>query len=123
MARKNNSRKLPNRPRNLPLVGDPSPLAPPMYNEPSTVRGLLSEYANGIEHILEELTDTQILSTALAVGVKATEALGVKKCYEHFGYKELGGNAVPSLNYATDVVWCHSCFTYYRLPKKSIRKK
>lgn len=117
MARRNNSRKLPSRPRNLPLVGDLSPAAPEKYIDNNVIAHMIAQdevFNYSIEDQLANMTDEQLFQTAIAVGVKATDALGVDSCADHIGYKEVGGRAIPKMNYATQVVWCKNCFLYYR---------
>lgn len=117
MARRNNSRKLPNRPRYLPMIGDPSPLPSAPYTDELPIRAILDATANGadIDEQLENMSPEEILSLALALGAKATDLLGVQKCVEHMRMKEFVG-VVSSVRYSIDVVWCHGCFTYYRYP-------
>ena len=120
MARRNNSRKLPNRPRYLPLVGDPSPLpsVQDTTNADDLARSILVKQRQDgvtIEEQLANMNDQELFNLGLNLGIKATDMLGVDKCIEHSNMKEYIG-AVSSVRYSLDVVWCRGCFGLYRYP-------
>lgn len=120
MARKNSSRKMPNRPRYLPLVGDPSPLppVPDTTTSDDIARKMLhEEKVNGlsIDDQLANMDERELFNIGLMLGIKATDMLGVDKCSEHRGMKEYVG-VVSSVRYSLDIVWCRGCFVSYRWP-------
>lgn len=117
MARRNNSRKLPNRPRYLPMIGDPGPLPAEPYIDNDIAREMLIKESQGIslDEQLSSMTEQELFSVAIMLGAKTTDTalLGIRSCIEHLNMKEFIG-VVSSVRYSSDVVWCHGCFQYYR---------
>ncbi len=103
------------RPRNMPLVGDPSPAAPEPYTNNSIVDELLTNMPEGmtIEQYVETLEPSQVLALGMALGAKATDMLGIKHCYQHYKMIPMGKNTVK-VDYATSVAWCKNCYQYFR---------
>lgn len=66
---------------------------------------------------LDALTTRQLFQLGILCGVAVQELIGVKSCMDHFErYTKLGNNKLPDgYNWAEHVVYCNSCWEYFRL--------
>ena len=66
---------------------------------------------------LDKLTTRELFSLGVQCGISVQELIGVDSCNDHFTkYTKLAGNKLPDgYNWAEHVIYCNSCWEYFRL--------